>query len=423
MSKAIGQSVLRKEDRRFITGAGNYTADVSYPGQLCLYIVRASVAHARILSIDTTAAAAAPGVHAVFTAHDLDAGGVKDMQPAWMIYHPDGTPMHAAPREVLARDRVRYVGQPVVGIVAATVLQAKDAAELIEIDLEELPAVADIAAANAANAPLVWDHMPGNRCYEWAIGDGPAVDAAFATADHIVEAEIVQNRIIPNAIEPRAVVAVYDAPLDEYTLHVAHQNPHLLRTWTCAQSLPMNESKLRVISADVGGGFGSKIYQYGEDLVALHAAKALRAPIKWVAERSEAFVSDAHARDHVTHARLALDKNGTFLALQVATDANLGAALSNYGAAIPTVFYATMLGGVYRIPAIAVSVRGLMTNTVPTDAYRGAGRPESSYVIERLVDLAAQALDIDRIDIRRRNFIPPDAFPYESPLGTRLRGR
>jgi len=417
VSKSIGQSVLRKEDQRFITGAGHYTADVSYSNQRYLYIVRANVAHARIRSIDTTAAAAADGVLAVYTAADLDAGGIRDMQTAWTIYNTDGSPMHAAPREALARERIRYVGQPLAAIVADTVLAAKDAAELVEFDFDELPAVSDIASARAHDAPLVWDHMPGNRCYEWAIGDTDAVDAAFGTAAHVVETDIVQNRLVPNALEPRAVVAVYDPAVDEYTLHVAHQNPHLLRTWTCTQTLPMNESKLRIISADVGGGFGSKIYQYGEDLVALHAAKALGVPVKWVAERSEAFMSDAHARDHVTRASLALDADGKFLGLKVATDANLGAALSNYGAAIPTVFYATMLGGVYHIPAMAAHVTGIMTNTVPTDAYRGAGRPEASYVIERLVDIAARATGIDRIEIRRRNFIPADAFPYESPLG------
>jgi carbon-monoxide dehydrogenase large subunit len=417
MSGAIGKALLRKEDRRFITGTGQYTADVNYTGQLHLYIVRATAAHARIRGIDTAAAAAAEGVVAVYSAADLDTGGIKDMQPAWMIYNTDGSPMHAAPREALARGKIRYVGQPVAAVVADSLVHAIDAAELVEVDLDELPAVADFAGALADGAPLVWDDMPNNRCFDWAIGDSDAVDAAFADAAHVVSSEIVQNRIVPNALEPRAVIAKHDAALDEYTLHVSHQNPHLLRTWTCAHTLPMNESKLRIISADVGGGFGSKIYQYGEDLVALYAAKTLAAPVKWVCERSEAFLSDAHARDHKTYAELALDQSGKFLALRVKTDANLGAALSNYGAAIPTVFYATMLGGVYHIPAIAVQITGVITNTVPTDAYRGAGRPEASYVIERLVDLAARKLDMDRIAIRRTNFIPMNAFPYESPLG------
>ena len=409
--------VRRKEDRRFITGAGTYTSDVNFRNQAYLHVVRAQTAHARIRNIDTSAARAAEGVVAVHIAADLDAGGIGDMQPGWMIYNPDGSPMHKAPREVLARERIRYVGQPVAAVIAESSLLAKDAAELIELDLEELPAVVSIADANSANAPKVWDHISANQCFEWVIGDNETVEKIFASAAHTVEADIIQNRLVPNALEPRAVVALHDASNDEYTLHVACQNPHLLRTWNCAHSLPVPESRLRVISADVGGGFGSKIYPYSEDLAALFAAKALDRPVKWVAERSESFVSDAHARDHVTHATLALDSDGKFLALRVDTDANLGAAISNYGAAIPTVFYATMVSGVYKIPAIAVRVRGIMTNTVPTDAYRGAGRPEATYLVERLVDLAAEATGIDRIDIRRRNFIPPSAFPYQSPLG------
>ncbi len=414
---AIGKSVRRKEDRRLITGAGTYTSNVDFRDQAYLYVVRAQTAHARIRNIDTSAARAAEGVVAVYTAADLHAGGIGDMQPGWIICNPDGSPMHEAPREVLARERIRYVGQPVAAVIAETSLLAKDAAELIEPDLEELPAVVSIADANGANAPKVWDHISANQCFEWVIGDSETVDKVFASAAQTVEADIVQNRLVPNAIEPRAVVGMHDASNDEYTLHVACQNPHLLRTWNCAHTLPVPESRLRIISGDVGGGFGSKIYQYSEDLVALFAAKALGRPVKWVAERSESFVSDAHARDHVTHATLALDSDGKFLALRVDTDANLGAAISNYGAAIPTIFYTTMLSGVYKIPAIAVRVRGIMTNTVPTDAYRGAGRPEATYLLERLVDLAAEATGIDRIEIRRRNFIPPSAFPYQSPVG------
>ena len=413
----IGKPVRRKEDRRFITGAGTYTSDVEYPHQAHLYIVRAQTAHARIRDIDTSAARAAEGIVAVYTAADLHAGGIRDMQPGWIIYNPDGSPMHEAPREALAVERIRYVGQPVAAVIAESSLLAKDAAELIELDLEELPAVVTIADANSADAPKVWDHISANQCFEWIIGNGEAADEAFASAAQTVEADVIQNRLVPNALETRAVLATHDASNDEYTLHVSHQNPHLLRTWTCAHTLPVPESRLRIISADVGGGFGSKIYQYSEDLVALFAAKALGRPVKWVAERSEAFVSDAHCRDHVTHASLALDSDGKFLALRVDTAANLGAALSNYGAAIPTVFYATMLSGVYKIPAIGVRVRGIMTNTVPTDAYRGAGRPEATYLLERLVDLAAEATGIDRIEIRRRNFIPQSDFPYQTPLG------
>ncbi|MEM7543186.1 MAG: xanthine dehydrogenase family protein molybdopterin-binding subunit [Pseudomonadota bacterium] len=412
---SIGKPVKRKEDQRFVTGNGNYTADVEYPVQAHLYLLRAQTGHAKILSIGTEAAAGGAGVLGVYTAADLDAAGIKDMQASWMIYNPDGSPMHLAPREALARDFIRYVGQPVVAVVAETRLQAKDASELVDLELEELPAVGTMKEALADNAEQVWDHMPNNLCVEWVIGDAEATAKAFDSAAHIVETEVIQNRLVPNAMEPRAVVAVHSSANDEYTLHVSHQNPHLLRTWTCAHTLPVPESKLRVVAADVGGGFGSKIYQYPEDLVALHAAKVLGRAVKWVGERSEAFVSDAHARDHETKAELAIDKDGKFLGMRVHTDANLGAQLSNYGAAIPTVFYATMLGGVYDIPAFDIKVRGVVTNTVPTDAYRGAGRPEATYLVERLVDLAANATGIGRIDIRRRNFIPE--FPYESPLG------
>ena len=413
----IGKSVRRKEDRRFITGAGRYTSDVGYSGQAYLHIVRAQTAHARIRNIDTAAARDAQGVVAVYTAADLDAGGIGDMQAGWIMYNPDGSPMHDAPREALARERIRYVGQPVAAVVAESGLLAKDAAELVELDLEELPVVANIADATAENAPKVWDHISGNQCFEWIIGDTGAVDEAFSSAAQTVEVDIVQNRLVANAIEPRAVIAVHDANNDDYTLHASCQNPHLLRTWTCANSLPVPESRLRVISNDVGGGFGSKIYQYSEDLVALFAARALGRPVKWVGERSEAFVSDAHSRDHVTHASLALDSDGKFLALRVDTDANLGAGLSQYGAAIPTVFYATMISGVYKIPVMTIRVRGIMTNTVPVDAYRGAGRPEATYLVERLVDIAAEATGIDRVEIRRRNFIPQSDFPYQTPLG------
>ena len=413
----IGKSVRRKEDRRFITGAGTYASDIEYSNQAYLYIVRAHTAHARIRNVNLSVARHAQGVLAVYTAAELRAGGIGDMQPGWIMHNPDGSPMHDAPREVLARERIRYVGQPVAAVVAESSLLAKDAAELVELDLEELPAVVNIADATGENAPRVWDHIPGNQCFEWMIGNTETVDEAFSAAERTVEVDIVQNRLVPNALEPRAVVAIHDPNNDEFTLHAACQNPHLLRTWTCANSLPVPESRLRVISADVGGSFGSKIYQYSEDLVALFAARALGRPVKWVAERSEAFVSDAHGRDHVTHATLALNSDGTFLALQVDTDANLGAALSQYGAAIPTVFYATMISGVYRIPAIKVRVRGIMTNTVPVDAYRGAGRPEATYLVERLVDLAAEATGIDRVELRRRNFIPLSDFPYQTPLG------
>ena len=416
MISGIGKSVRRKEDLRFITGAGQYSDDISLPNQLHLYVLRSPVAHAILKSVDTAAAKTTEGVVAVYTAEDMERGGITAMACGWPVENKDGSPMADPPRVVLATDKLAYVGQPIAGVIAESRLLAKDAAELIEFDYEELPAVVDSVAAIAQDAPQIWDEAPNNLSFDWAIGDEEATTAAFAKAAHVVEIDTVQNRLVPSAMEPRALVCEYDAAKEDYTLYISHQAPHLARFFHAQYNLCIPEHKLRVIAPDVGGGFGSKSYQYSEEMIAVLGTKQLGRPIKWVSERSEAFLSDAQARDHVTHSAMALDENGKILAVKSDVVANLGAYISLFGAAIPTVFHATMLTGVYAIPACYAEVKGVLTNTVPTDAYRGAGRPEAAYTIERLIEVAAAKLEIDSIELRRRNFIPPDAFPYMTPM-------
>ncbi len=408
----IGQSVRRKEDVRFLTGAGQYTDDVNPPHHTHAYFLRSPHAHAKIRKVDTAKAAAAPGVVAVFTGSDLT--GVNGLPCGWLITGMDGKPMNEPPHPVLAQGKVRHVGDPVVLVIAETPDQAKDAAELIDVDYEVLPAVVNCVDALKPGAPQIHDQAPGNKCYTWALGDKAAVDAAFAKAAHVAKVDIVNNRLIPNAIEPRAAVALYSRADDSYTLYVASQNPHVERLLMTAFVLGLPETKVRVIAPDVGGGFGSKIYLYAEETAMVWASKKVNRPIKWACERSEAFMSDAHGRDHVTHAELALDANGKFLAMRVTTTANMGAYLSTFASCIPTILYATLLAGQYTTPAIYCEVTASFTNTVPVDAYRGAGRPEATFVVERLVHQAAVDLDIPQDEIRRRNFIR--TFPYQTPV-------
>src|SRR5487761_2487167 len=391
----IGQSVRRKEDARFLTGAGQYTDDVTLPNQTHAYFLRSPHAHAKIRSIDTSKAKAAPGVVAVYTS-------------------ADGTPMKEPAHPVLAKGKVRYVGDHVALVVAETRDQAKDASELIEVDYDVLPAVVNPVDALKPGAPQIHDEAPGNMCYTWSIGDKAAVDAAFAKAAHVTKLDLVNNRLIPNAIEPRAAVASYSRADEAYTLYVTSQNPHVERLLMTAFVLGLPEHKVRVIAPDVGGGFGSKIYLYAEETAMVWASKRVNRPIKWAAERSESFVSDAHGRDHVTHAELALDKDGKFLALRVGTTAAMGAYLSTFASCIPTILYATLLAGQYTTPAIHCEVTAVFTNTAPVDAYRGAGRPEATYVVERIVRDAGVEMGIAQDEIRRRNFIR--SFPYQTPV-------
>lgn len=417
MFSSIGKSVRRKEDLRFVTGAGNYTADIDLPGQSYLYVLRAPVAHARIVAIDTSGACAVPGVVAVFTAEDLRRDGVQPLPCGWPLTNKDGSPMSAPEHWVLADEKCAYAGEPVAVVIAESSVLAKDAAELIAVEYDALPAVVETGAALEAGAPRAWDGIPDNLCFDWGIGDDAATEAAFAEATYRVAVDTVQNRLVSSAMEPRSSIGDYDAAGDQATLYVAHQNPHLARQMYCRETLGIPEHKLRVIAPDVGGGFGPKGMLYSEDVLVLYAARALGRPVKWVGERTESFVTEAHARDHLTHAEMALDARGHILGMRVSTVANLGAYISFFGAAIPTFFYLPIITGVYKIPALYGEVKGVLTNTVPTDAYRGAGRPEACYTVERLIDAAAKATGLGPVEIRRRNFIPPDAFPHETVTG------
>ncbi len=413
----IGAAVRRKEDFRFLTGRGVFTDDINRPGQLYASILRSSQPHAKIKRIDVSKAKAAKGVVAVFTGADMAADNVGGLPCGWLVKNKDGSPMKEPPHPPLVTTHVRHVGDQVAVVIAETLTQAKDAAELIQLDLEPLPAVADIRDAIKPGAPQVHgDGAPGNLCYDWHLGEKDAVDAAFQKAAKVAKIDLYNNRLIPNAMEPRSAIGDFDPASGEYTLYTTSQNPHVIRLLMGAFVLHIPESKLRVYAPDVGGGFGSKIYHYAEEAIVTWAAGKVKRPIKWTAERSESFMSDAHGRDHVTHAELALDKDGKFLALRVATMANMGAYLSTFASCIPTYLYATLLAGVYTTPAIYVEVKAIFTNTVPVDAYRGAGRPEATFLLERLVDVAAKETGLDRVEIRRRNLIPANAFPYQTPV-------
>jgi carbon-monoxide dehydrogenase large subunit len=413
---AIGASVRRREDYRFLTGQGTYTDDINRPGQLHAYILRSPHANARVGGIDTSAAASSPGVVAVFTGADMAADGIGGLPCGWLINSKDGSPMNEPPHPVLVTDRVRHVGDHVAVVIAESLAQARDAAEKIAVDYAVEPAVVDPAAALAPGAPQVWEQAPGNVCYDWHLGDAAAVDAAFAKAAKIVKLDLVNNRLIPNAMEPRAAIGEFNRATGEHTLYTTSQNPHVIRLLMGAFVLHLPEARLRVVAPDVGGGFGSKIFHYAEEAIVTWAAAKVRRPIKWTAERSESFMSDAHGRDHVTHVELALDANAKFLALKVSTIANMGAYLSTFATCVPTYLYGTLLAGTYTTPAIYVETKAVFTNTVPVDAYRGAGRPEATFLVERIVDLAADELGLDPAELRRRNFIPANAFPYQTPV-------
>ncbi len=412
----VGTPVRRREDYRFLTGQGTYTDDINRPNQLYAYILRSPHAHARISSIDTTATGQAPGVAAVFTGKDMAADGVGGLPCGWQVHSKDGSPMAEPPHPPLATDRVRHVGDPVAVVIAESLAQAREAADQIEIDWVEEPAVVDSGEALKPGAPQVFADVPGNLCYDWSLGNLAAVEAAFGKATRIVKLDLLNNRLVPNAMEPRAAIGEFDRATGEYTLYTTSQNPHVIRLLMGAFVLHISEAKLRVVAPDVGGGFGSKIYHYAEEAIVTWAAGKLKRPVKWTAERSESFMSDAHGRDHITHVELALDAQAKFLALKVSTIANMGAYLSTFAPCIPTYLYGTLLAGTYMTPAIYVETKAVFTHTVPVDAYRGAGRPEATFLLERIVDLAADELGIDPAELRRRNFIPADAFPYQTPV-------
>ncbi|MBU6438951.1 MAG: xanthine dehydrogenase family protein molybdopterin-binding subunit [Betaproteobacteria bacterium] len=411
----IGEAVRRKEDYRFLTGGGQYTDDIRLDGQLYAVFVRSPHGHAVIRSVDTAAASAAPGVQGVFTGADVAADKIGGLPCGWLITSTDGTPMKEPPHPVLAQGKVRYVGDHVAMVVAQTLEQARNAAEMVEVDYEVLPTVTQVADAAAGKGAALHDAAPDNHCYKWALGDKAAVDAAFAKAAHVTRLDLVNNRLVPNAIEPRSAIGSYHRATDEYTLYVANQNPHVERLLMTAFVMGLPEHKVRVIAPDVGGGFGSKIYLYAEDVALTWASKKLGGrPIKWTADRSEAFLSDAHGRDHVSHAEMAMDAQGRFLALRVHTHAALGAYLSTFATAVPTILYGTLLAGQYKTPQIYVEVDAWFTNTAPVDAYRGAGRPEATYLLERLVSRCGWELGLGQDEIRRRNLI--DQWPYQTPV-------
>ncbi|MEO8859133.1 MAG: xanthine dehydrogenase family protein molybdopterin-binding subunit [Burkholderiaceae bacterium] len=407
----IGESLLRKEDYRFLTGAGNYTDDINLSNQTHAIFVRSPHAHANIKSIDLQAAKAMPGVVEIFTGKDIE-GKMGGLPCGWLINNPDGTPMKEPMHPILAIGKVRYVGDHVAMVVAETLEQAKNAAEAVVVDYDVLPAV--VRVSDAAKATALHVEAPDNHCFKWALGDKAQVDASFATASHVTKLDLVNNRLIPNAMEPRAAIGSYNRGTDEYTLYVSNQNPHVERLLMTAFVLSLPEHKVRVIAPDVGGGFGSKIYLYAEDVCLTWGAKQLNRTIKWTCERSEAFLCDAHGRDHVSHAEMALDKDGKFLAMRVHSDANLGAYLSTFASAVPTILYATLLAGQYATPQIYVEVDTWFTNTAPVDAYRGAGRPEASYLLERLVSRCGWEMGLGQDEIRKRNFIT--SFPYQTPV-------
>lgn len=408
----IGESVLRKEDYRFLTGAGQYTDDISLTRMAHAVFVRSPHAHALIKSVDTRAAKSAPGVIGVLEGKDVANDKINGLPCGWLITSTDGQPMKEPPHPILALDKVRYVGDHVVMVVAETLEQAKNAAELVEVDYAPLTAVADVRDAKGGAA--LHDIAPDNHCFKWAIGDKALVDAAFEGAAHVTKLDLINNRLVPNAMEPRAAIGSYSRANDDYTLYVSNQNPHVERLLMTAFVMGLPEHKVRVIAPDVGGGFGSKIYLYAEDVCLTWASKKLNRNIKWVCERGEAFLSDAHGRDHSSHAELALDKDGKFLALRVHTDANLGAYLSTFSTCVPTILYATLLAGQYTTPLVYVEVDAWFTNTAPVDAYRGAGRPEATYLLERIVSRAAFELGLPQDEIRRRNFITQ--FPHQTPV-------
>ncbi|MBI3707325.1 MAG: xanthine dehydrogenase family protein molybdopterin-binding subunit [Proteobacteria bacterium] len=413
----VGQAVRRTEDQRLLTGSGRYTDDINLPRQAYAYFLRSPHAHARITKIDLAAAKAASGVLGVFTGADLKAAKIGNMPCLAPVQNRDGSDMPIPPRPAIAQEQVRFVGEMVAMVVAETLAQARDAAELIVADYDPLPAITDLDAALRPGAPQIWNSAKNNLVFDWTLGDEAKTRSAFAKAQRIVAIDLVNNRVIPSSIEPRAAIGDFGAGDRRLTLYVSSQGGHGIRSALANNVFNLPESDIRVVTPDVGGAFGMKIFLYPEYVNVLFAARALGRPVKWIGDRSEAFLADTHGRDHLTHVELALDKDSKFLGIKVSTRANLGAYLSHYGPFIPTFAGAAMHTGVYAIPAAFVEVKGVYTNTSPVDAYRGAGRPEAAYVIERIVDAAARETGLPPDEIRRRNFVPPAAMPYKTALG------
>ena len=411
VERLVGKAVKRREDPRFITGRGTYTDDVKLPGTQHAVFVRSAAAHARILRIDTSRAQAQPGVRAVFTGKDLAAGGVNPIPVGWLL------PGIKIPEfRAIAVDEVRHTGEAVAVVVAESAAVARDAAELVEVDYEELPVVVDAVAALRPGAPVVHSIAPDNRCFHWEIGDRAKTETALRGAKRVVKARLVNQRLITNAIEPRASLARYEGATDELTLWVTSQNPHVHRLIMGAFVLGLPEQRFRVISPDVGGGFGSKIFIYPEEVAVAWMARRLGVPVKWTAQRTESFVTDAQGRDHVSEVEMGFDAAGKLAGLRVKTVANIGAYLTLFAPAVPTYLYGTLLNGVYDIPAIFCEVDAAFTHTLPVDALRGAGRPEACYLIERTMEIAARELGVDPAELRRRNLIPKERFPFQTQV-------
>ncbi len=410
----IGASTKRREDIRFLTGAGNYTDDINLHGQAYVHFLRSDVAHGTLNSVDTSGAGGMPGVLRIFTGEDFaDVGGLPC---GWQVTDRHGEVMQEPAHPVLAQGKVRHVGDPIAAVVAETLEQARDAAEAIDVSIDELPAVIDMKAALSDGAPLVHDDLTSNLCYDWGFVEEnkAAVDEAFGKAAHVTTLELVNQRLVANPMEPRVAVGDYARGTDDSTLYTTSQNPHVIRLLMGAFVLGIPEHKLRVVAPDVGGGFGSKIFHYAEEAFCTFAAKALNRPVKWTSSRSEAFMTDAHGRDHVTKIELALDSDNNFTAIRTDTHANMGAYLSTFAPSVPTWLHGTLMAGNYKTPLIYVNVKAVFTNTVPVDAYRGAGRPEATFQLERVIDKAARELGVDPIALRRQNFITE--FPYATPV-------
>ncbi len=408
MTNLIGKAVKRVEDKRFITGHGKYTDDIVLPGMLYAYILRSPYAHANINGIDATKAKDAEGVVAIYTGRDIAEAGINGIPTGWQVNFKNGETMKEPPHPLLVADKARYMGDGVAVVIAESREAARDAADLIDVDYEELPAVANAKKAAQDGAPLVHEDAPNNLCFDWELGNPKEeVNAAMEKAHHITTLEYVNQRVIPNAIEPRCAIGHFEEANGKYTLYTTSQNPHLTRLLLCAFVLGIPEHKVRVYAPDVGGGFGSKIPHYAEEALMIWCSQQLKLPIKWTSDRSEAFMTDVHGRDHVTKAEMGFDQEGNIVGLRAKTYANLGAYLSTFAPAVPTYLHGTLMQGLYTTPKINVDVTGVFTHTTPVDAYRGAGRPETTYLIERLMDTAALEMGMDPAELRKKNFIPP----------------
>jgi len=412
MASLIGSKVERKEDKKFLTGRGRYTADINLVNQTYAYFVRSPHARAKIDKVDIAKASKAPGVVKILTGEDIAKDKIGGLIAGWKIVSEDGKDMKVPAHPALAKDSVNYVGDHVAVVIAETLNQAKSAANLVRVGYKVLKAV--VNTADAMNSKPIYPEIEKNLCFDFLLGDRAKTNEAFQNADKVVKIDLNNNRLIPNAMEPRASIGDYNPSTEEITLYTTSQNPHLSRLIISAFNAVAPEHKLRVVAPDVGGGFGSKIYPYAEDVVMAWAAKKIERPIKWVAERTESFLSDCHGRDHITHAELAIKSDGKITGLKVETIANIGAYASVFATVTPTYLYAPLVLGLYNIPTAYCNVKAVLTNTAPVDAYRGAGRPEATYMIERLIDKAAKELNFDRADFRKQNFVTK--FPHQQCL-------